>query len=114
LLGHPTGGCLSDILCVTLPNGWRLGLSYQRYHEADTGLCFEGVGIPPDITLDHPADAAGVGNARDAWLDEAVQALAKKERRASWPRGKSAAAACAFFGVSVFDFERGISVACRG
>ena len=24
-VGRPTGGCLSDILCMMMPNGWRLG-----------------------------------------------------------------------------------------
>ncbi|MFY0597888.1 MAG: S41 family peptidase [Cognatishimia sp.] len=49
-MGMPTAGELSDVLEFTLPNGWRIGMSAQKYISMD-GEAFEGVGIPPDIAL---------------------------------------------------------------
>lgn len=100
-IGRPTGGCLSDILCVKLPNGWRLGLSYQRYHEAETERCYEGVGIPPDILLDRvsAAEQTSGGVARDSWLDDALQTLPTVQLKTTAWRRESVAAACAVFGV---------------
>lgn len=48
--GMPTAGSLSDVLVFTLPNGWQIGMSAQKYVSMD-GEAFEGVGIPPNIAL---------------------------------------------------------------
>lgn len=60
VMGEPTSGGLSDIAAFVLPNGWQLGLSNQTYLTMD-GTLYEGIGIPPDVTLtfDTAAFAAG-------------------------------------------------------
>lgn len=50
ILGEPTSGGLSDVMGFTLPNGWGLGLSNQTYLTMGGDL-FEGVGIPPDVSV---------------------------------------------------------------
>lgn len=47
-MGEPTSGGLSDVLGITLPNGWGLGLSNQTYLTMD-GQLYEAIGIPPDV-----------------------------------------------------------------
>jgi hypothetical protein len=68
-LGQATSGGLSDILSVQLPNGWELGLSHQNYLTMD-GTAFEGIGIPPDVTLPVDIDAARTG--QDTTLEQAI------------------------------------------
>jgi hypothetical protein len=69
VLGAPTAGALSDILDVTLPNGWTLGLSHQRYLD-QRGTLFEAVGIPPDLV--RPVDIAGLAAGTDSLMAEAA------------------------------------------
>lgn len=69
VLGAPTAGALSDILDVSLPNGWTLGLSHQRYLDA-RGALFEATGIPPDLS--RCVDLAGLATGRDSLLAEAI------------------------------------------
>jgi carboxyl-terminal processing protease len=69
VLGTPTSGGLSDILEVTLPSGWTLGLSHQRYLDP-AGTLYEKTGIPPDIA--RPFDLAGFAAGHDSLLAEAV------------------------------------------
>jgi len=64
-MGSATSGDLSDILGVTLPNGWQLGLSHQTYL-TQAGEAFEGTGIPPDIAVPTTADTIEAG--QDALL----------------------------------------------
>jgi len=59
-MGTPTSGGLSDVLGVTLPNGWELGLSNQTYTTLQGDL-YEGVGIPVDVPLKIDADALLTG-----------------------------------------------------
>ncbi len=71
-LGTRTSGGLSDIMNYTLPNGWQLGFSHQRYLSA-AGEQFEKIGIPPDIAFAVDVEAARNGidttlNAAVAWL----------------------------------------------
>ena len=47
-IGQNTQGVFSDVLGRMLPNGWRFGLSNERFL-AEDGTNFEGPGIPPDI-----------------------------------------------------------------
>ncbi|PYG26719.1 S41 family peptidase [Pelagimonas varians] len=68
-MGTSTAGGLSDVLEFTLPNGWRIGMSAQKYTSAD-GKAFEGKGIPPDIGF--------ASEGTDEALDGAIQYL--KER----------------------------------
>jgi carboxyl-terminal processing protease len=60
-IGEPTDGSLSDILSKPLPNGWSLSLSNEVYLDAK-GRGWEGVGIPPDLTI---AMYGGFGDASD-------------------------------------------------
>ncbi len=50
LMGQATTGMLSDNLNKPLPNGWELSLSSEVY-ESYEGICYEGVGVPPDHPL---------------------------------------------------------------
>ena len=68
-MGTPTGGGLSDVLNFRLPNGWELGLSHQIYLAPD-GSAFEGVGIPPDVTL--PVDVAAYKAGHDPLIAAAL------------------------------------------
>lgn len=72
VMGEPTGGGLSDIHGITLPNGWRLGLSNQEYRTPDNVL-YEAVGLPPDI--DVPTDASALQNGADPLLQSAIDFL---------------------------------------
>jgi hypothetical protein len=72
VLGTPSAGGLSDILDATLPNGWVLGLSHQRYLDP-RGAIYEAVGIPPDVA--RPVDLAGFVTGRDSLLVEAIKMM---------------------------------------
>ena len=72
LIGTPTGGDLSDALGFTLPNGWELGLSHQRYLALD-GTRFDATGIPPDIAV--PVDVAAATGGADTTLQRAIAYL---------------------------------------
>jgi C-terminal processing protease CtpA/Prc len=50
IVGDRTNGIFSYTLDRTLPNGWKYCLSYQQYFSAGM-VCYEGVGVPPDIWL---------------------------------------------------------------
>lgn len=71
-MGLPTSGGLSDIMSITLPNGWTLGFSHQIYTTV-AGEGFERVGVPPDISLALDLGAAQAG--RDTMLEAAVAHL---------------------------------------
>lgn len=66
VVGEATAGGQSDIMEVTLPNGFVLGLSHQRYFAAD-GSLYERIGVPPDIVSAFDADAMRRGD--DPQLD---------------------------------------------
>ncbi|MFT5743836.1 MAG: carboxyl-terminal processing protease [Paracoccaceae bacterium] len=61
VVGEPTAGGQSDIMKVTLPNGFVLGLSHQRYFAAG-GAMYELVGIPPDVASPFNASAMRIGD----------------------------------------------------
>ena len=48
IVGERTLGIYSDMYGFTLPNGWLVSLSNQRYYSADM-KCYEGIGTPVDI-----------------------------------------------------------------
>lgn len=74
IMGTPTSGGLSDIGNFTLPNGWELGLSHQRYVSTD-GISYEGDGIPPDVMVTPDVDAAR--NGTDTILQSAITRLTR-------------------------------------
>ncbi len=72
VMGEATGGGLSDIHGITLPNGWLFGLSNQEYRTPDDTL-YEGVGLPPDI--DVATDGAALVQGQDPVLQAAIAHL---------------------------------------
>jgi hypothetical protein len=50
-VGERTRGGLSSLLPKPFPNGFRVTLAYQRVLD-DTGTSYEGVGIPPERTVE--------------------------------------------------------------
>jgi len=75
VMGEPTGGGLSDIHGITLPNGWQFGMSNQEYL-TNAGELFEGVGVPPDIPFE--IDGAALQKGRDMLLVAAIEYLNSK------------------------------------
>jgi len=71
-MGEATSGALSNVMAVTLPNGWELGLSHQRTLSM-SGDSYDGVGIPPDVAI--PVDVAAAQSGRDTVLDAAIAQL---------------------------------------
>lgn len=49
-VGEATRGAHSDVLTKSLPNGWKLNLSNEVYHDHE-GNFWEGTGIPPHAPL---------------------------------------------------------------
>lgn len=72
VMGEPTGGGLSDIHGITLPNGWRFGLSNQEYR-TNAGELFEAIGVPPDIAFEIDGDSLQDGE--DTLLRAAIDHL---------------------------------------
>ena len=64
------------MLYIRLPNGWELGLSHQIYLAPD-GSEFEGVGIPPDVTL--PVDVAAYKAGYDPLIAAALAEFEKTQ-----------------------------------
>lgn len=65
LMGETTQGALSDVLEKKLPNGFEMGLSFERYYSVD-GEWFEDVGVPvaievPYMTLEQRANEEDLG-----------------------------------------------------
>ncbi len=63
LLGEVTSGHLSDMIDATLPNGWEVTFSGERYIAANGDL-YENVGVNVDVnvSLDLAALAGGTDN----------------------------------------------------
>ncbi len=63
VVGENTAGIHSDILPITLSNGWRVNLSHQKYTMPD-GKVYEQIGVPPhkEIALDEKQFVSGVDN----------------------------------------------------
>lgn len=73
VMGEPTSGHFSDQLARTLPNGWIVNLSNERYRAAD-GEIYEARGAPVDVPV--ALDVEAVRNDEDAMLEEALRQLA--------------------------------------
>ncbi len=74
VVGGRSGGGMSDILERTLPNGWKLGLSNQRYLRQN-GSSYERVGIPVDVA--GAVDVDGYAGGRDMLLEEVIATAAE-------------------------------------
>lgn len=53
--GENTTGIFSDMYFFKLPNKWEISLSNRRYF-SNKNICYEGVGIPPDIKVSNTKD----------------------------------------------------------
>jgi hypothetical protein len=72
IVGEHTNGVFSYQLEKKLPNGWKYRLSYQVYLSAD-GVCYEAVGVPPDIELlNRKSD---IENGVDPLITRAIEVL---------------------------------------
>jgi hypothetical protein len=72
-VGGTTAGVYSDIFPRALPNGWVVTVSNERY-EAIDGVCYEGVGLSPDVPVEFFARADREAG-RDAALEAALELL---------------------------------------
>jgi hypothetical protein len=72
LIGESTYGIFSDALEKLLPNGWRIGLSNERYMSFD-GIDYEQKGVPPDVKV-IPSEAA-FHKGRDNVLEKALRMI---------------------------------------
>jgi carboxyl-terminal processing protease len=50
MIGTNTRGIYSDMYGFTLPNGWLISLSNQRYYNSKM-ICYEGTGTPVDLKI---------------------------------------------------------------
>lgn len=76
LAGQATTGMLSDNLNKPLPNGWELSLSNEVYESCE-GVCYEGVGVPPDHPLTVLTEDDCTGTLQQS-LQDAVALLAQQ------------------------------------
>jgi tetratricopeptide (TPR) repeat protein len=72
--GDVTEGALSAQFPEKLPNGWTLWVAFKVIRDHD-GVCWDGVGVPPDLRVCNTAQDVAVG--RDRVLEFAVQFLGK-------------------------------------
>ena len=74
IIGEPSNGSFSDIYTEKLPNGWKIGLSNQRYFSSE-GINYEGVGVPVDIKVENKL--TDIENNSDRVLLKALQHIKK-------------------------------------
>lgn len=72
--GDVTEGALSAQFPEKLPNGWTLWVAFKVTRDQD-GVCWDGVGVPPDLRACNTA--ADIEAGRDRVLEFAVQLLEK-------------------------------------
>ena len=72
IIGEITSGAFSDVLNRTLPNGWEIGLSNERFLSPD-GIDYQKIGIPPDIEI--PLSEVDLAVGKDSILDTALGLL---------------------------------------
>lgn len=73
-MGSNTRGIYSDMYGFTLPNGWLISLSNQRYYN-NKMVCYEGTGTPVDIHLLNTQN--DLQKMKDPVLDAALKELLK-------------------------------------
>ncbi|MEU0989459.1 S41 family peptidase [Streptomyces sp. NPDC005953] len=76
LIGENTQGILSDVHGRTLPNGWQLGLSNEKY-TTPGGVSYEGPGVSPDLRTPVFTDEELAAD-RDAAFDLAKAVLTRR------------------------------------
>ena len=74
VVGDVTEGALSAQFPEKLPNGWTLWVAFKVIRDQD-GVCWDGVGVPPDIRVCNRAEDIVAG--KDATLEFALQLLEK-------------------------------------
>ena len=57
VVGDLTSGCFADNYWVRLPNGWMATYS-KNYFLDYKGMCWEGIGVPPDIKMKDNYDSS--------------------------------------------------------
>lgn len=72
--GDVTEGALSAQFPEKLPNGWTLWVAFKVIRDPN-GVCWDGVGVPPDLRVCNRAEDVAAG--RDRVLEFAVQFLEK-------------------------------------
>lgn len=72
--GDLTEGALSAQFPERLPNGWTLWVAFKESRDPD-GVCWDGVGVPPDLRVCNTAAEVAAG--RDRTLEFAAQFLEK-------------------------------------
>jgi C-terminal processing protease CtpA/Prc len=74
VMGDATEGALSSQFPERMPNGWTLWVAFKEFRDHE-GVCWDGVGIPPDLrVLNSSADIAA---GRDRVLEFAKMYLEK-------------------------------------
>jgi tetratricopeptide (TPR) repeat protein len=74
VVGDTTEGALSAQFPERMPNGWTLWVAFKETRDHD-GVCWDGVGIPPDLRVINTA--ADIAAGRDQILDFAMKYLEK-------------------------------------
>ena len=74
VVGDTTEGALSSQFPEKMPNGWTLWVAFKEVRDHD-GVCWDGVGIPPDLRVLNTA--ADIAAGRDPMLEFAVRFLEK-------------------------------------
>ncbi len=72
ILGDTTNGVFGSNTMKVLPNGWEITLSPELVTSV-YGVCYEGIGIPPDIRV--MASRVEVDTGYDAVIDRAIELL---------------------------------------
>ena len=66
VVGDMTEGALSSQFPEKLPNGWTLWVAFKVIRDQD-GVCWDGVGVPPDLRICNTA--ADIAAGRDRVLE---------------------------------------------
>lgn len=74
VVGDITEGALSSQFPDKMPNGWTLWVAFRELRDLD-GVCWDGVGIPPDLRMINKA--ADIAAGRDRVLEFAMKFLAE-------------------------------------
>jgi len=72
--GDTTEGALSSQFPDKMPNGWTLWVAFKESRDHE-GVCWDGVGIPPDLRVINTA--ADIAAGRDRMLEFAIEFLEK-------------------------------------
>ncbi len=74
VVGETTEGALSGQFPERMPNGWTLWVAFKETRDHE-GVCWDGVGIPPDLRVSNTA--ADIAAGRDQALEFAMKYLEK-------------------------------------